>query len=68
MNEKRTNKISRILEARGVRSVVSAAVGFIMLFIIFSILSSSFRSGNNIQNLLRQIAPTLIMVSVKLLS
>lgn len=61
MNEKRTTKISRILEARGVRSVVSAAIGFILLFIIFSISSSSFRSVNNLQNLFRQIAPTLII-------
>lgn len=61
MNEKRTSKISRILEARGVRSVVTAAIGFILLFIIFSVLSPSFRSGNNLQNLFRQIAPTLII-------
>lgn len=60
MKEKK-NSFSRMMEARGVRSVATAAVGFIALFIIFSILSSSFRSGNNIQNLLRQIAPTLII-------
>lgn len=61
MGEKRPNWLSRKLAVRGVRSVVTAAVGFLLLFIIFSVLSPSFRSINNLQNLLRQIAPTLII-------
>jgi ribose transport system permease protein len=43
------------------QSVLSAALGFVILFVIFSFLSPSFRSVNNIRNLLRQIAPTLII-------
>ncbi|CAB1245728.1 Ribose ABC transport system, permease protein RbsC (TC 3.A.1.2.1) [Ruminococcaceae bacterium BL-6] len=61
MKEEKKNWFNQMMKARGVRSVVSAAAGFVILFLIFSILSPSFRSGNNIQNLFRQIAPTLII-------
>lgn len=61
MNEENTNFFRQMMKARGVRSVVTAVVGFVILFIIFSILSPSFRSADNIQNLFRQIAPTLII-------
>ena len=61
MNEKKSSWFSRTLSARGVQSVFTAACGFVLLFIIFSVLSPQFRSGNNIQNLFRQIAPTLII-------
>ena len=60
MDEKKS-WLGRALSARGVQSVVTAACGFILLFIIFCILSPQFRSGNNIQNLFRQIAPTMII-------
>lgn len=60
MNEKKS-WLGRALSARGVQSVVTAALGFVLLFIIFCILSPQFRSGNNIQNLFRQIAPTMII-------
>ncbi len=61
MNKNNSSWFSRKMAARGVRSVVTAAIGFFILFLIFSVLSPQFRSGNNIQNLLRQIAPTLII-------
>ena len=61
MNTIRCTWLDRTLAARGVRSVATATIGFVLLFIIFSIMSDSFRSTNNIQNLLRQIAPTLIV-------
>lgn len=61
MNEKKSNWLNRTLSARGVRSVVTAGIGFFILFIFFSIMSPQFRSANNIQNLFRQIAPTLII-------
>lgn len=61
MNEKKTSWLSRKISARGVRSVFTATIGFVLLFIIFSVLSGSFRSANNIQNLFRQIAPILII-------
>lgn len=61
MNEKKLNWLNRVLAARGVRSVMTATAGFIILFIVFAVSNESFRSMNNIQNLLRQIAPTLII-------
>ncbi|MEG1857990.1 MAG: ABC transporter permease, partial [Pseudoflavonifractor sp.] len=61
MKEKRPNWLNRTLSARGARSVSTAAIGFLILFAVFAIASPSFRSGTNIQNLLRQIAPTLII-------
>ena len=61
MKERKMNWFKKMIKIRGVQSVVSATIGFIVLSIIFSIISPSFRSGNNIQNLLRQIAPTLII-------
>ncbi len=61
MSEKNSGWLKRKFSGRGVRSVVTAAVGFFGLFIIFSLMSPTFRSLNNIQNLLRQIAPTLII-------
>jgi len=61
MNAKQSNWINRKFASRGMQSVVSATFGFVLLFIIFSIMSPSFRSMNNIQNLFRQIAPTLII-------
>jgi Ribose/xylose/arabinose/galactoside ABC-type transport systems, permease components len=61
MNEKKPNWLNQTLSARGVRSVMTAVIGFLILFVAFAVASPSFRSGNNIQNLLRQIAPTLII-------
>ncbi|MGI6055578.1 MAG: ABC transporter permease [Bilifractor sp.] len=55
------NKIKRFLAIRGVRSVVTATIGFLILVVVFSLLSPSFRTGDNFSNLFRQIAPTLII-------
>jgi ribose transport system permease protein len=56
MNVRQSNWLTRKLTSRGMQSVLSAALGFVILFVIFSFLSPSFRSVNNIRNLLRQIA------------
>lgn len=61
MSEKKTNGLNRMLAKRGVRSVFTAAIGFFVLFVIFAVASPKFRTIGNIQNLLRQIAPTLII-------
>lgn len=61
MKEIKMNWFNKMIKKRGVQSVVSATIGFIVLSMIFSVISPSFRSGTNIQNLLRQIAPTLII-------
>lgn len=59
MSEKR--KKSNLMNTKGAKSVITAFFGFVALFIIFSILSSDFRTPTNVQNLLRQIAPILII-------
>ena len=61
MNEKKQSAAGRFLSARGVRSVVTAAIGFFILLIVFSIFSDKFRTITNFRNLLRQIAPTMII-------
>ncbi len=61
MNDKKQSAIGRFLSARGVRSVFTAAIGFFILLIVFSILSDKFRSIANFRNLVRQIAPTMII-------
>ncbi len=61
MKEKKTNRVHGLLAARGVRSVFTAAIGFLVLFVIFAVASPKFRTAGNLQNLLRQIAPTLII-------
>ena len=62
MNEKKQEStFKRFLAMRGVRSVMTAVVGFLVLAVVFSILSPSFRTGDNIANLFRQIAPILII-------
>ena len=48
MNEKKSNRLNQALSARGVRSVVTAVIGFLILFVVFAVASPSFRSGNNI--------------------
>lgn len=61
MKEKKLDGNHGLLARRGTRSVFTAAIGFLVLFVIFAIASPKFRTAGNIQNLLRQIAPTLII-------
>ena len=51
MNEKKS-WLGRALSARGVQSVVTAACGFILLFIIFCILSQRIFFVNLIDNVI----------------
>lgn len=60
MNKKQ-NPLKRIMAIRGMGQVVTVTVGLIMLCIVFGILNPSFFSGRNIGNLLRQIAPVLLI-------
>lgn len=55
------NKIKRILAVRGMGQVITVTIGLIILCIVFSIVNPIFFSGKNIANLLRQIAPILII-------
>jgi len=55
------NVMKRILSIRGMGQVVTVTIGLVFLCIIFGFLNPTFFSGRNIGNLLRQIAPILII-------
>lgn len=53
--------IKRILAVRGMGQVLTVTVGLIILCVVFGILNPTFFSGRNVGNLLRQIAPILLI-------
>ena len=53
--------IKKILAIRGMGQVLTVTVGLILLCIVFGILNPTFFSGRNVGNLLRQIAPILLI-------
>lgn len=60
-NTAKQNVLKRMLSARGVGQVVTVGIGLVVLCIIFGILNPTFFSGRNVGNLLRQIAPILLI-------
>ncbi len=59
--KKKQNIVKEILAVRGMGQVVTVTVGLVVLSIVFGILNPTFFSGRNVGNLLRQIAPILII-------
>ena len=59
-NDKR-NAFKRIMAVRGMGQVITVTFGLIVLCIVFGIINPTFFSSKNIGNLLRQIAPILII-------
>jgi len=57
----KTNMLKKFLSIRGIGQVLTVTAGLVILCIVFGVLSPSFYSGRNIGNLLRQIAPILII-------
>lgn len=55
------NTLKKIMAIRGMGQVITVAFGLAVLCIVFGILNPIFFSGRNIANLLRQIAPILII-------
>ncbi|MBP1753856.1 MAG: Monosaccharide-transporting ATPase [Firmicutes bacterium] len=55
------NVLKRILAIRGMGQVITVTIGFIILCIVFGLVNPIFFSGKNVANLLRQIAPILII-------
>lgn len=55
------NPIKKLLSIRGMGQVLTVTVGLILLCLIFGIINPIFLSANNIGNLLRQIAPILLI-------
>ena len=61
MEKKGQNPIKKFLGARGVGQVVTVFFGLIALCIVFYIMNPNFLGPRNIPNLLRQIAPFIII-------
>ena len=61
MNKKLNLDAKRILAVRGMGQVITVTVGLIVLCAVFGIINPTFFSGRNINNLLRQIAPILLI-------
>lgn len=60
-NKDRQSTLKRIVAIRGMGQVITVSFGLIILCIVFGILNPTFFSGKNVGNLLRQIAPILII-------
>ena len=53
--------VARVLAIRGMAQVITVAIGLIIICFVFSMLSENFTSGRNMRNLLRHVAPILII-------
>jgi ribose transport system permease protein len=53
--------LKRVFMVRGAAQVITVAIGLVILCIIFGVLNPNFFSGENTLNLLRQIAPILLI-------
>lgn len=61
MSEKKDNVFRKLLQIRGMGQVLTVTAGLIILCVVFGIINPTFFSWRNINNLLRQIAPTLLI-------
>lgn len=55
------DKFKKVMSTRGMGQVITVTAGLIILCIVFSILNPTFLSSRNVSNLLRQIAPIVII-------
>ncbi|ADK81754.1 ABC transporter permease [Sediminispirochaeta smaragdinae] len=60
-DDKRVGVLKRMLSVRGMGQVLTVTVGLIFLCVVFAILNPVFFSSKNLSNLLRQIAPILLI-------
>ncbi|GLC82892.1 ABC transporter permease [Lacrimispora brassicae] len=61
MNSKRQSWYKRLFAVRGMGQVVTVGLGLIVMCVVFGIINPTFFSGKNVANLLRQIAPILLI-------
>lgn len=61
MEEKRQNPIKKFISARGVGQVLTVLVGLVILCAVFNFINPNFLGARNTANLLRQIAPWIII-------
>lgn len=59
--ENNENIFKRFLNIRGMKKVLMVTLGLVVLCMAFSFINPTFHSNRNISNLLRQIAPILII-------
>lgn len=55
------SSLKRILSIRGMGQVITVGIGLIVMCVVFGIINPLFFSGVNVANLLRQIAPILLI-------
>jgi len=60
-NKTNQNVFKKIMSIRGMGQVLTVTVGLIVLCIVFGFLNPTFASSKNIGNLLRQIAPIILI-------
>ena len=61
MEAKKQNPIKKFISARGVGQVLTVLVGLVILCAVFNIINPNFLGQRNVANLLRQIAPWIII-------
>ncbi|MDF2541431.1 MAG: inner-rane translocator [Herbinix sp.] len=61
MEANKQSIVKRFLAIRGMGQVISVTVALVIMIIVFGIINPMFFSGNNTANLLRQVAPILII-------
>lgn len=59
--ENKSNVLSRFLSVRGMGQVITVAIGLLVMCIVFGAINPMFFTYRNVANLLRQIAPTLLI-------
>lgn len=57
----KSNPLKKVFLVRGMGQVITVGVGLIVLCLVFGILNPTFFSNRNVANLLRQIAPILLI-------
>ena len=60
-NELRMNPLKKVMSVRGMGQVLTVTAGLVVLYVTFGVLNPVFFSSRNIANLLRQIAPVLLI-------
>lgn len=59
--KKKPNMLKKVFSKRGMGQVITVSIGLLALIIVFGLLNPNFFSSRNVSNLLRQIAPILLI-------
>ena len=60
-NSKESNRFMKLFSKRGMGQVITVSAGLVALIIVFGLLNPNFFSHRNVSNLLRQIAPIILI-------